>query len=81
LSPVCHFYNVHFNPSRFPGTLLWWHGRISLQEMLHDHPLEYDKLMAGEKWQLAARRWPMRTPVDQVPADGDRSSIPRRGEF
>ncbi|HZW36635.1 MAG: hypothetical protein ACM319_01320, partial [Deltaproteobacteria bacterium] len=23
---VWHFYNVHFNPERFPGTLMWWHG-------------------------------------------------------
>jgi len=45
---VWHFYNVHFRPSRFPGTLLWLHGRISREEMLEDHPLEYEK-MAGEK--------------------------------
>jgi len=48
LSPVWRFYNVHFNPSRFPGTLLWWHARISREEMLHDHPLEYEKLMSGK---------------------------------
>ena len=46
---IWHFYNVHFNPSRFPGTLLWWHGRISREEMLHDHALEYEKLMSGKK--------------------------------
>ena len=46
---VWHFYNVHFNPSRFPGTLLWWHGRMSREEMLHEHPLEYEKLMAEKK--------------------------------
>jgi formate dehydrogenase subunit gamma len=38
---IWHFYNVHFNPSRFPGTWLWWHGKMSRKEMLHDHPLEY----------------------------------------
>jgi cytochrome b subunit of formate dehydrogenase len=30
---IWHFYNVHYNPSRFPGTLLWWHGKISREEM------------------------------------------------
>jgi cytochrome b subunit of formate dehydrogenase len=40
---IWHFYNVHFNPSRFPGTLLWWHGKISREEMMHDHVLEYYK--------------------------------------
>ena len=46
---VWHFYNVHFNPSRFPGTLLWLHGRMSREEMLHEHPLEYEKLMSAKK--------------------------------
>ncbi|MFH1744027.1 MAG: cytochrome b/b6 domain-containing protein [bacterium] len=41
---VWHFYNVHFNPSRFPGTLLWLHGKMSREEMTHEHPLEYEKL-------------------------------------
>jgi formate dehydrogenase subunit gamma len=43
---IWHFYNVHFNPDRFPGTLMWWHGRISEHEMKEDHPLEYEELMA-----------------------------------
>jgi len=41
---IWHFYNVHFNPARFPGTLLWWHGKISREEMLDSHSLEYEKL-------------------------------------
>lgn len=41
---IWHFYNVHFNPEHFPGTLLWLHGRISREEMVHNHPLEYEKL-------------------------------------
>jgi formate dehydrogenase subunit gamma len=43
---IWHFYNVHFNPDRFPGTLLWWHGQISEHEMKEEHPLEYDEIMA-----------------------------------
>jgi cytochrome b subunit of formate dehydrogenase len=45
---IWHFYNVHFNPSRFPGTLLWWHGKISREEMMHDHVLEYYKKVLAQ---------------------------------
>lgn len=43
---IWHFYNVHFNPDRFPGTLLWWHGRLTEHEMKEEHPLEYEEIMA-----------------------------------
>ena len=43
---IWHFYNVHFNPDRFPGTLLWWHGRISEHEMKEEHPLELEEIIA-----------------------------------
>ena len=42
---IWHFYNVHFNPDRFPGSLLWWNGRITREEMLEEHPLEYEKIV------------------------------------
>ncbi|MCX7017332.1 MAG: cytochrome b/b6 domain-containing protein [Candidatus Sumerlaeota bacterium] len=37
---IWHFYNVHFNPSVFPGAMTWWHGRITREEMQEKHPLE-----------------------------------------
>jgi len=43
---IWHFYNVHFNPDRFPGTLLWWHGRLSEHEMKEEHPLELEEILA-----------------------------------
>jgi cytochrome b subunit of formate dehydrogenase len=43
---IWHFYNVHFNPDRFPGTLLWWHGRMSEHEMKEEHPLELEEIVA-----------------------------------
>ncbi|HEY5765965.1 MAG TPA: hypothetical protein VIS30_08020, partial [Candidatus Deferrimicrobiaceae bacterium] len=43
---IWHFYNVHFNPDRFPGTLMWWHGQISEHEIKEEHPLEYEEIMA-----------------------------------
>lgn len=42
---VWHFYNVHFNPSRFPGTLMWFHGKITEEEIKKEHPLEYERIM------------------------------------
>jgi cytochrome b subunit of formate dehydrogenase len=45
---IWHFYNVHFNPSRFPGTMMWWHGKISREEMMRDHPLEYKKMVQAQ---------------------------------
>ena len=42
---IWHFYNVHFNPDRFPGTLLWWHGQLTEHEMKEEHVLEYEEIM------------------------------------
>jgi cytochrome b subunit of formate dehydrogenase len=46
---IWHFYNVHYMPGRFPGTLLFLHGRMSHEEMQHEHPLEYEELMQKEQ--------------------------------
>jgi cytochrome b subunit of formate dehydrogenase len=50
---IWHFYNVHFNPERFPGTLMWWHGQISEHEIKEEHPLEYEEIMAKRAKQAA----------------------------
>lgn len=46
---IWHFYNVHFNPSHFPDTLMWLHGRITKEQMISEHPLEYEKMMLDQK--------------------------------
>jgi cytochrome b subunit of formate dehydrogenase len=46
---IWHFYNVHFNPSKFPGSLMWWHGRITEEEMIEEHPLEYQRTVQETK--------------------------------
>jgi formate dehydrogenase subunit gamma len=46
---IWHFYNVHFNPHKFPGSLTWWHGKITVEEFREEHPLEY------EEWVRAGR--------------------------
>jgi cytochrome b subunit of formate dehydrogenase len=41
---VVHFYNVHLKPSIFPMNWAWLNGRISVEALKHEHPLEYDRL-------------------------------------
>jgi hypothetical protein len=41
---VVHFYNVHLKPSIFPMNWAWLNGRISVEMLKHEHPLEYEKL-------------------------------------
>lgn len=45
---IWHFYNVHYNPHKFPGSMLWFHGKMTKEEMLDEHPLEYERI-AEEK--------------------------------
>ncbi len=45
---IWHFYNVHFRPGVFPGTMRWWHGRMTREEMIEEHPLELEKITADE---------------------------------
>jgi cytochrome b subunit of formate dehydrogenase len=42
---VWHFYNVHLNPHKFPMSWTWWHGKLTKEEMLREHPLEYEEIM------------------------------------
>ncbi len=45
---VWHFYNVHFNPEVFPMSWVWWHGRLTEEQMKHHHPLEYEEIVRKE---------------------------------
>jgi formate dehydrogenase subunit gamma len=40
---IWHMYNAHLNPHKFPGTLVIWNGLMTKEEMLDEHPLEYEK--------------------------------------
>lgn len=46
---IWHFYNVHFNPDKFPMNRTWLTGRITKEEMMHEHPLEYEELMRAKR--------------------------------
>lgn len=40
-----HLYNVHLNPRCFPMNKVWYKGTLTKEEMLDEHPLEYDRLI------------------------------------
>lgn len=40
---IWHFYNVHLNPDKFPMNRVWLNGRLTKEEMIKEHPLEYEE--------------------------------------
>ncbi|MCX8011522.1 MAG: cytochrome c3 family protein [Ignavibacteria bacterium] len=48
---IWHLYFVIFNPDVYPMNLAWLKGTISEEEMKHEHPLEYERIMkaSGKK--------------------------------
>jgi cytochrome b subunit of formate dehydrogenase len=44
-----HFFNNHFRPDKFPLELVMFTGTITVEELKHDHPLQYQRLLeSGE---------------------------------
>ncbi len=43
-----HLYNVHLNPDHFPMSKTWLTGRISIEELRREHPLEYEELFGSD---------------------------------
>ncbi|WP_449243864.1 formate dehydrogenase subunit gamma [Desulfobacca acetoxidans] len=41
-----HMYHVHLRPGKFPGSMVWWHGRITQKEQEQEHPLEKEELFS-----------------------------------
>ena len=44
-----HFYNVHLKPSIFPMSWIWLNGKISLEAMREEHPLEYQRVKREDR--------------------------------
>lgn len=45
---IWHFYNVHLNPDKFPMSWTWLTGKISKEDMIRHHPLEYEEIIAKQ---------------------------------
>lgn len=45
---VWHIYNAHLSPDVFPFDSSIFTGRVSVERMRHEHPLEYERLMKEE---------------------------------
>jgi len=41
-----HVFNAHLKPGKFPGSMVWWHGRITREEREREHPLESEELQS-----------------------------------
>jgi cytochrome b subunit of formate dehydrogenase len=50
---VWHMYNVHLNPEVFPMSKVWLNGKITGKELRLLHPLEYEKIEAERRRELA----------------------------
>ena len=46
---VWHMYNAHLNPQKFPGSLVIWNGIITKEEIMDEHPLEYEKRLKARE--------------------------------
>lgn len=46
---VWHFYNVHMNPKFFPMHTAWLDGYIPEHHFKHEHPAEYERVIASEQ--------------------------------
>jgi cytochrome b subunit of formate dehydrogenase len=43
-----HFFNGHLRPDKFPMDLVIFTGRVSLDELKHERPAEYERLVAED---------------------------------
>ena len=41
---IWHIYNAIFSPEVFPVDTVMFTGRISKERMMHEHPIEYERL-------------------------------------
>ncbi|HSA78143.1 MAG TPA: cytochrome b/b6 domain-containing protein [Nitrospirota bacterium] len=45
---IFHFYNEHLRSEVFPMNWMWLTGKMSIEQLKHHHPMEYDNLF-GDK--------------------------------
>ncbi|MGD2216394.1 MAG: hypothetical protein PVJ64_06545, partial [Gemmatimonadales bacterium] len=54
-----HFFNTHFRPDKFPMDPVIFTGRITVEELKHDKPREYEQLVrAGKLEEYMTHQYP-----------------------
>jgi hypothetical protein len=43
-----HFFNGHLRPDKFPMDLVIFTGRVSVEELKHERPAEYERMVAED---------------------------------
>jgi formate dehydrogenase subunit gamma len=51
---IWHMYNAHLNPHKFPGTLVIWNGLMTKEEMVDEHPFEYERRLKAQEGKRGA---------------------------
>ncbi len=51
-----HFFNTHFRPDKFPMDPVIFTGRVSLEELRHDKPAEYEEFVEQASEEERAKR-------------------------
>jgi len=66
-----HIYNAHLAPEVFPFDTAIFTGRVTLERMRHEHPLEYERLAAGAPAEAPTAVETPATQVEATPAVSD----------
>jgi formate dehydrogenase subunit gamma len=53
---IWHMYNVHLNPEVFPMSKVWINGKISKEELVEHHPLEYERILKERREKYETER-------------------------
>ncbi len=53
-----HFFNSHFRPSKFPINTVIFTGRLPKYELMEEHPVQYERMLAEETLEAYRDRYP-----------------------
>ena len=42
---VWHLFSVHWKPGKFPMDSTWIDGKITLEALMEEHPLQYERII------------------------------------